>query len=402
MTFSDPELGDCQVFRAGVSQILGFVAAALFPVAFVAVVLVGTSQHSQSTLQSYVSPTPDYTGFLVLGVALWVGACFVGALWEARLELVVGERGVRYWRPSGPVQVAWSQVSDVQIQVRRGRAPRPFLVISLKTPVGGSSQIKMGPTFTFNARWLTILSVIQARFQAAGGGPARELGVAAQAIEPAIQGAEGTIRPSQHALAMAREAVKEESFVYGEGLAIAAATKSMSATGSGGLAKVLRTSRFFTWGPLILGIVPLAVVLAPFIGHLTGPSHASLDYYTWRDPMQSVTVPYVVGWTLLGILCWAYSWWNLKLKLTIDERGFSIEKAWQPRLEVVWTSVTSVGWQNPSLTRGGGAAIEYRGVAGQPKRLVIGGLRCAVATLPALMAIETAWERSRGAQASPG
>jgi hypothetical protein len=118
--------------------------------------------------------------------------------------------------------------------------------------------------------------------------------------------------------------------------------------------------------------------------------------------MQSVTVPYVVGWTLLGILCWAYSWWNLKLKLTIDERGFSIEKAWQPRLEVVWTSVTSVGWQNPSLTRGGGAAIEYRGVAGQPKRLVIGGLRCAVATLPALMAIETAWERSRGAQASPG
>jgi hypothetical protein len=260
----------------------------------------------------------------------------------------------------------------------------------------------MGPTFTFNARWLTILSVIQARFQAAGGGPARELGVAAQAIEPAIQGAEGTIRPSQHALAMAREAVKEESFVYGEGLAIAAATKSMSATGSGGLAKVLRTSRFFTWGPLILGIVPLAVVLAPFIGHLTGPSPASLDYYTWRDPMQSVTVPYVVGWTLLGILCWAYSWWNLKLKLTIDERGFSIEKAWQPRLEVVWTSVTSVGWQNPSLTRGGGAAIEYRGVAGQPKRLVIGGLRCAVATLPALMAIETAWERSRGAQASPG
>lgn len=234
---------------------------------------------------------------------------------------------------------------------------------------------------------------------AAGGKPATELREEVPGVDPASEVADGPMRPSQHAVAMAREAVLEESLVYSHGRwVIEAGAKSISTAESRGLASVLRPSRFFTWGPFILGLVPLGVALAPFVGHLTRPSPTSLAYYSWRDPIQSVTIPYVVGWTLAVLLCWAYAWWNLKLRLTVDEGGFVLEKAWQPRLDVAWTNVTSVGWQNPSRVHGGGPAIEYQGDAGQPRRIVVGGMSCAVPSIPALMAIETAWARSRGAQ----
>jgi hypothetical protein len=189
-----------------------------------------------------------------------------------------------------------------------------------------------------------------------------------------------------------------EALALESALGTEAATSAAKAVFSGQLG-VFRPSRFLSLGPFIVGLIAFAVTAWASQPHATNPSPSDIlngTYTTWPPPSQPPSVSLMVGSGLVGLLLWSYGWWNSRLTLTVDRRGFVLKRAFVPNLTVDWTSVRSVGLQAPTLTRGGGVAVEYLAVDGRPGRIVVGGLRLAFPTIPVLGAMDAAWKRAQG------
>ena len=370
MTIADPSLGESNVFRAGKLQLYSLLGTALImPAIFLVVALTVASPHPGEPA-SALRVGPDYGIAPIFLPAFWLLLFCIGAVAEMRLQLVVGERGFRYFGPKGTIEVHWDQVDDIAIHWRRGvrRGPLKYLTVTLKQPLEGSSQTKMGPSTTFAASWDEIRSSMLSRLQAAGGRP---------------QSAE---MPLTEALAL-------ESALGTE-----AATSAAKAVFSGQLG-VFRPSRFLSLGAFSIGLIAFIVTAWASQSHATNPSPQDFlngTYTTWPPAAQPPSIPLMVGSGLLGLLLWSYGLWNTRLSLTIDSRGFALKRAFRPSLAIDWRNVGSVDWRAPTLTQGGGVVVEYLDADGRPGHVVFGGLRLAFPTVPVLGAVDAAWKRARG------
>jgi hypothetical protein len=370
MTIADPSLGESTVFRAGKLQVYALLGTALImPAIFLVVALTVASPHPGGPA-SALRVGPDYGIAPFFLPAFWLLFFCIGAVLEMRLQLVVGERGFRYFGPKGAIEVRWDQVDDIAIHWRRGvrSGPLKYLTVTFKQPLEGSSQIKMGPSITFAANWDQVRSAMLSRVQAAGGRP------------------HSAEMPLTEALAL-------ESALGTE-----AATSAAKAVFSGQLG-VFRPSRFFSLGAFIIGLIAFGVAAWASQPQATNPSPQDIlngTNTTWPPAAQPPSIALMVGSGLVGLLLWSYGWWNSRLGLIVDSRGFTLKRAFGPNLAVDWRSVRSVGRQAPTLTRGGGVAVEYLSLDGQPARLVIGGLKLALPSIPVLGAMDAAWKRARG------
>jgi hypothetical protein len=340
MTIADPSLGDSAVFRAGKLQVYALLGTALImPAIFLVVALTVASPHPGGPANA-LRVGPDYGIAPFFLPAFWLLFFCIGAVLEMRLQLVVGERGFRYFGPKGAIEVRWDQVDDVAIHWRRGvrRGPLKYLTVTFKQPLEGSSQIKMGPSTTFAASWEEVWSAMLSRLEAAGGQP------------------------------RSAELPLTEALALESALGTEAATSAAKAVFSGQRG-VFRTSRFLSLGAFIIGLIAFAVAAWASQPHATNPSASDIlngTYTTWPPPSQAPSIPLMVGSGLIGLLLWSYGWWNSRLSLTVDSRGFTLKHAFGLSKVVEWKSVRSIGWQAPTLTRGGGVAVGYLGLDGQP------------------------------------
>jgi hypothetical protein len=314
MTFSDPNLGECQVFRAGGRQILNFVVAGLFlPVGFVmALYVTAPKSPSPSPYDAYLNPPPDYSALVLPLVffGIWTAIFFAGAIWESMLRLAVGERGFRYWRPSGTVEIPWSNVESIQLLTRLGGRYHnriiTWVVVALREPVGGSSNVNMGPNLSFAASWGEISEAMNARFEASG------------VRETSRNGGTRTDSDDTHI------------FHYG------------------GMGIVVL---------FVIGLVPIGFVVWTLIGHLEGPpSTSSLAYLTWQDPLPPSSAPWSIGFLLVGAFFCFLALCASQARLVVDDRGFylwrpngSIEAGWDQVAEIECTPTQSFGGE-PRVT----------------------------------------------------
>ena len=370
MTIADPSLGASTVFRASKAQVCATLGTGLvMPAIFLAVALTVASPHQEGPATA-IRVGPDYGIAPFLFPAFWLLFFCIAAILEMRLQLVVGEHGFRYFGPKEKIEVRWDQVGDIAIHWRRGarRGPLKYLAVTLKQPLEGSSQIRMGPSTTFAASWEEIRSAMLSRLEAAGGRPA-------SAAMPRIE-----------ALALESALGTEE--------ATAAATAVFS-----GQVGVFRPSRILSLGAFAIGLIAFVVAAWASQPHAASTSPSDIlngPYTTWPPPSQPPSIPLMVGSGLVGLLLWSYGWWNSRLSLTVESRGFVLNLPFGPSQAIDWTSGRSGGWKAPTLTRGGGVAVEYLGEGGQPGRIVIGGLRLAFPSIPLLAAMDAAWKRARG------
>jgi hypothetical protein len=314
MTLSDPNLGEYQVFRAGGRQILNFVVAGLFlPVAFVVALFVTAPKNLPlSPYDAYLTPAPDYGALVipVLGFGIWTGLFFAGAIWESLLRLTVGERGFRYWRPTGAVEVPWSNVDSIQLLTRLGgryhNRISTWVVVALREPIGGSSNVNMGPNLVLAASWGEINEAMNARLEAAG------------ARETSRNGGTRTDSDDTHI------------FHYG----------------------AMGTVVMF-----VIGLVPIGFVVWALIGHLQGPPSTSVwAYSTWQDPLPPSGAPWAIGFLLVGAFFCFLALCASQARLVVDDRGFylwrpngSIEAGWDQVAEIECTPPRSFG-SEPRVT----------------------------------------------------